>query len=40
MDGALEGQRAVVVGGGSGLGLGSARALARDGALVTIVGRT
>jgi NAD(P)-dependent dehydrogenase (short-subunit alcohol dehydrogenase family) len=40
MDGALEGQRAVVVGGGSGIGLGSARALARDGALVTIVGRT
>ncbi len=32
MDGALAGQRAVVVGGGSGIGLGSARALARDGA--------
>jgi NAD(P)-dependent dehydrogenase (short-subunit alcohol dehydrogenase family) len=40
MDGALAGQRAVVVGGGSGIGLGSARVLARDGALVTIVGRT
>jgi NAD(P)-dependent dehydrogenase (short-subunit alcohol dehydrogenase family) len=40
MDGALEGQRAVVVGGGSGIGFGSARALARDGAIVTIVGRT
>ena len=32
MDGALAGQRAVVVGGGSGIGLGSARALAHDGA--------
>jgi NAD(P)-dependent dehydrogenase (short-subunit alcohol dehydrogenase family) len=40
MDGALAGQRAVVVGGGSGIGLACARALARDGALVTIVGRT
>lgn len=39
-DGALTGLRAVVVGGGSGIGLGSARALARDGALVTIAGRT
>jgi NAD(P)-dependent dehydrogenase (short-subunit alcohol dehydrogenase family) len=29
-----------VVGGGSGIGLGSARALARDGAIVTIAGRT
>lgn len=40
MDGALAGQRAVVVGGGSGIGLASARVLAGDGALVTIVGRT
>jgi NAD(P)-dependent dehydrogenase (short-subunit alcohol dehydrogenase family) len=40
MDGALEGRHAVVVGGGSGIGLSSARALARDGARVTIVGRT
>jgi NAD(P)-dependent dehydrogenase (short-subunit alcohol dehydrogenase family) len=40
MDGALAGQRAIVVGGGSGIGLGSARALARDGAIVTICGRT
>ncbi len=39
-DGALAGQHAVVVGGGSGIGLGSARALARDGAVVTIAGRT
>jgi NAD(P)-dependent dehydrogenase (short-subunit alcohol dehydrogenase family) len=38
--GALAGQRAVVVGGGSGIGLGCARALARDGAIVTIAGRT
>ncbi len=37
---ALAGRRAIVVGGGSGIGLGSARALARDGATVTIVGRT
>jgi NAD(P)-dependent dehydrogenase (short-subunit alcohol dehydrogenase family) len=36
----LEGQRALVIGGGSGLGLGSARLLARDGALVSIAGRT
>jgi NAD(P)-dependent dehydrogenase (short-subunit alcohol dehydrogenase family) len=40
MPGALEGQRAIVVGGGSGIGFGSARLLARDGAAVTIVGRT
>jgi NAD(P)-dependent dehydrogenase (short-subunit alcohol dehydrogenase family) len=40
VDGALAGQRAIVVGGGSGIGLASARALARDGAHVTIVGRT
>lgn len=37
---ALEGRRALVVGGGSGIGLGSARLLARDGAEVTIAGRT
>jgi NAD(P)-dependent dehydrogenase (short-subunit alcohol dehydrogenase family) len=38
--GALEGRRALVIGGGSGIGLASARLLARDGALVTISGRT
>jgi NAD(P)-dependent dehydrogenase (short-subunit alcohol dehydrogenase family) len=37
---ALEGQRALVIGGGSGIGLGTARLLARDGATVTIAGRT
>lgn len=36
----LTGQRAIVVGGGSGIGFGSARLLARDGAAVTIAGRT
>lgn len=36
----LDGQRAIVIGGGSGIGLGSARLLARDGAAVTIAGRT
>ena len=36
----LEGQHAIVVGGGSGIGFGSARLLARDGASVTIAGRT
>ena len=40
MENALVGQRAIVIGGGSGIGFGSARALARDGALVTIAGRT
>lgn len=40
LSGALKGQRALVIGGGSGLGLGSARLLARDGAHVTIAGRT
>jgi NAD(P)-dependent dehydrogenase (short-subunit alcohol dehydrogenase family) len=40
MSGALDGQRALVVGGSSGIGLGSARWLARDGAHVTIAGRT
>lgn len=39
-DTSLAGQRAIVVGGGSGIGLGSARALAHDGAIVTIAGRT
>lgn len=39
-DGALAGRRAVVVGGGSGIGLATARLLARDGATVTVVGRT
>jgi len=36
----LVGQRAIIVGGGSGIGFGSARHLAADGATVTIVGRT
>lgn len=36
----LERMRAVVIGGGSGIGLASARLLARDGAHVTIAGRT
>jgi len=36
----LDGKRAIVVGGGSGIGFASARLLARDGALVTITGRT
>jgi NAD(P)-dependent dehydrogenase (short-subunit alcohol dehydrogenase family) len=40
MGDALAGQRAIVVGGGSGIGLGSARRLARDGAVVTLAGRT
>lgn len=38
-EGALEGQRALVTGGGTGIGAGCARALLRDGATVTIVGR-
>ena len=37
--GALEGRRALVTGGGTGIGAGCARALLRDGATVTIVGR-
>jgi NAD(P)-dependent dehydrogenase (short-subunit alcohol dehydrogenase family) len=37
---ALQGTRAIVVGGGSGIGLGSARLLAADGCHVTIAGRT
>jgi NAD(P)-dependent dehydrogenase (short-subunit alcohol dehydrogenase family) len=36
----LEGLRAIVVGGGSGIGLGSARLLAIDGAHVTLAGRS
>jgi NAD(P)-dependent dehydrogenase (short-subunit alcohol dehydrogenase family) len=40
MDGALVGMRAIVVGGGSGIGFGAAELLARDGASVTIAGRT
>jgi NAD(P)-dependent dehydrogenase (short-subunit alcohol dehydrogenase family) len=40
MAGVLEGQHAIVIGGGSGIGLGSARLLARDGARVTLAGRT
>lgn len=39
-NGRLGGQRAVVIGGGSGIGLASARALAAAGAQVTIAGRT
>ncbi len=37
--GILEGQHAIITGGGSGIGLASAAALARDGALVTLLGR-
>jgi NAD(P)-dependent dehydrogenase (short-subunit alcohol dehydrogenase family) len=36
----LEGKRALVVGGGSGIGFASARLLALDGAHVTLAGRT
>ena len=36
----LAGQQAIVIGGGSGIGLATARLLARDGAAVTIAGRT
>jgi NAD(P)-dependent dehydrogenase (short-subunit alcohol dehydrogenase family) len=39
-DRALQGKSALVTGGGSGIGLACARALLRDGAAVTIVGRT
>jgi NAD(P)-dependent dehydrogenase (short-subunit alcohol dehydrogenase family) len=38
--GALAGQAAIVTGGGSGIGLACARTLHRDGAWVTLVGRT
>ncbi|CUU60342.1 NAD(P)-dependent dehydrogenase, short-chain alcohol dehydrogenase family [Parafrankia irregularis] len=38
--GRLDGLRALVVGGGSGIGLATATKLARDGATVTIAGRT
>jgi NAD(P)-dependent dehydrogenase (short-subunit alcohol dehydrogenase family) len=37
---ALEGKAALVTGGGSGIGLACARHLLRDGAIVTIVGRS
>ncbi|HUP87437.1 MAG TPA: SDR family oxidoreductase [Acidimicrobiales bacterium] len=40
MSGALEGKVAVITGGGSGIGLACARAFLRDGASVTIAGRT
>lgn len=36
----LKNKHAIVLGGGSGIGLGSARLLARDGATVTLAGRT
>jgi NAD(P)-dependent dehydrogenase (short-subunit alcohol dehydrogenase family) len=36
----LSGRYALVIGGGSGIGFGSARLLARDGAAVTLAGRT
>jgi len=36
----LEGQHAIVIGGGSGIGFATARLLARDGAVVTLAGRT
>src|SRR5689334_6170888 len=36
----LDGRSALVTGGGSGIGLGAAKRLAGDGAVVTIVGRT
>ena len=37
--GALDGQHALVTGGGSGIGLATARALVADGATVTLIGR-
>ncbi|MBV8160886.1 MAG: SDR family NAD(P)-dependent oxidoreductase, partial [Acidimicrobiia bacterium] len=39
LPGTLAGQGALVTGGGSGIGLATARRLAADGALVTICGR-
>jgi NAD(P)-dependent dehydrogenase (short-subunit alcohol dehydrogenase family) len=40
MAGRLDGSSALVTGGGSGIGLGTAKLLAGDGAVVTICGRT
>jgi NAD(P)-dependent dehydrogenase (short-subunit alcohol dehydrogenase family) len=40
VSGTLAGKRAIIVGGGSGIGLGSAQLMARDGATVTLAGRT
>jgi NAD(P)-dependent dehydrogenase (short-subunit alcohol dehydrogenase family) len=40
MSDVLQGQRALVIGGGSGIGLATATLLARDGARVTLAGRT